>query len=65
MEEKKFIIRPQKYNGGTSVISMRIPGDMLEDVDKVAAETGRTRNEVLMLSIEYALKNLVIEDEKE
>ncbi len=65
MEGKKFIIRPQKYNGATSVISMRIPKDMLEDVDKVAAETGRTRNEVLMLSIEYALKNLVIEEEKE
>ena len=58
--EKKLIIPVQKYIGETSVISMRIPKDMLEAVDKVAAETGRTRNEILMTSIDFALEHLEI-----
>ena len=63
MSEKKLIIQPHKYGGETSVISMRMPKDMLADIDKVAAETGRTRNEIMMLSMEYALQNMQIKDE--
>lgn len=61
MEEKKLIIEPHRYGGETSVISMRMPKEMLGDIDKVAAETGRTRNEILMLSIEFALEHLYIQ----
>lgn len=60
LEERKLIIEPHKYGGETSVISMRMPKEMLEDIDKVAAETGRTRNEILMLSMEFALEHLEI-----
>lgn len=63
MSEKKLIIHPHKYGGETSVISMRMPKDMLADIDKVAVETGRTRNEIMMLSLEYALQNMQIKDE--
>lgn len=59
--EKKLVIQPQKYGGETSVISMRIPKDMLSVVDTVVAETGKTRNEILMLSIEFALEHMVIQ----
>lgn len=41
---------------------MRMPKDMLSDIDAVAAETGRTRNEVMMLSMEFALEHLKIEN---
>ena len=61
MTEKKLVIRPHKYNGVTSVTSMRLPKDMLAAVDAVAAETGKTRNEKLLLSIEFALDNMQIE----
>ena len=61
LEEKKLIIEPHRYGGETSVISMRMPKEMLGDIDKVAAETGRTRNEILMLSIEFALEHLHIQ----
>ncbi len=40
---------------------MRMPKDMLADLDKVAAETGRTRNDILMLSISFALERMEIE----
>lgn len=62
MEEKKLIIRPQKYGGETSVVSMRMPKDMLADLDKIAALTHRSRNEILMLSIEFALEHMEIEE---
>ncbi len=58
---KKLIIQTRKYSGETAVVSMRLPKEMLEAIDKVAAETGRTRNEILMLSLEFALENMQIE----
>lgn len=59
-EEKKLIISPLKYSGETSVVSMRMPKDMLADIDKVAEQTGRTRNEIMMLSMEFALEHMQI-----
>ena len=59
---EKLIIEPLKYSGETSIVSMRMPKEMLADLDKIAAATGRTRNDILMLSLEFALKNLVIEN---
>lgn len=59
-KEKKLVIQPQKYGGETSVVSMRMPKNMLADIDVVANETGRTRNEILMMSIEFALEHMEI-----
>lgn len=59
-KEKKLVIKPQKYGGETSVVSMRMPKNMLADIDVVANETGRTRNEILMMSIEFALEHMEI-----
>jgi metal-responsive CopG/Arc/MetJ family transcriptional regulator len=59
-DNKKLIIQPPKYKGETTVISMRMPKDMLVAIDKVVAETGRNRNEILMLSIDFALENMEI-----
>ena len=51
MEKPKLQITPKKYSGESSVISMRLPKDMLRDIDAVAEETGRTRNEIMLLSM--------------
>lgn len=59
--DEKLVIGPQKYSGETSIVSMRMPRDMLAALDKVASETRRTRNEILMLSIEFALERMEIE----
>ena len=61
MEKPKLQITPKKYGGETSVISLRLPKDMLRDIDTVAEETGRTRNEILLLSMEFALDNMEIQ----
>ncbi len=61
MAEKKLIIQSQRYTGESKVISMRLPMDMLTEIDRVAKETGRTRNEIMQLSLEFALDNMTIE----
>lgn len=61
MAEKKLVIQPQRYTGESKVISMRLPMDMLTEIDRVAKETGRTRNEIMQLSLEFALDNMTIE----
>lgn len=60
MEKPLFRITPKKYTKETSVISMRIPKDMLQDIDAAADASGRTRNEVLSLCLEFALEHMEI-----
>ena len=62
MNDKKLIIRPLRYGGETTVISLRLSKKMLGIIDRIAQETGRTRNEILILSMEFALENLEIEN---
>ena len=62
MSEAKFQITPKKYNGESSVVSMRMPKDMLRDIDEIAAKIGRTRNEFMLMSLEFAIDHLEIEE---
>ena len=62
MAEKKLVIRPHKYSGESTVISLRLPKEMLTVIDQVASDTGRTRNEILILSTEFALENMEISE---
>lgn len=62
MTDPKLEIIPKKYSGESTVISLRITKAMLADIDKIAAETGRTRNELMSLSLEFALKHIKIID---
>ena len=56
----KLIIPPKPYTAETTVISARLPKDMIADLDKVAKMTGRTRNEIMLMCLEFALKNLEV-----
>ncbi len=59
----KLKIPPKAYTGETTVISARLPKDMIADLDNVAKMTGRTRNEIMLLCMEFALKNLELSEE--
>ena len=61
--EKKLTIEQKKYKGESSVVSARLPIDVIKDVDRIAKETGRTRNEILILCLEFALENIEIKGE--
>ena len=43
-------------------MSVRIPKDMLAQIDSVAELTGRTRNELLLKCITFSLDHMEIED---
>ena len=60
MDKPIFWIRQKKYMGETVVISMRIPKDMLKDIDEAACISGRTRNEILSMGLEFALNHMTI-----
>lgn len=65
MTDKKLIITPRKYSGETSVVSARLPIEMIKSLDNAAKATNRNRNEVIALCLEYALDNLILDtDEK-
>ena len=58
MERPVLYISPKKYTRESAVISCRIPKDMLDEIDRLAASTGRARNEVIGLCLEFALEHL-------
>lgn len=62
MAEKKLVIKPHRFGGETTVISLRLPKEMLAVIDQAATDTGRTRNEILLLSMEFALENMEINE---
>lgn len=64
MEKPLLRITPKKYTKETSVISMRIPKDMLQDIDAAAEVSGRTRNEVLSMCLEFAIEHMSIDEKR-
>ena len=60
MDKPKLKITPKKYGGGSTVVSMRLSTELLRDIDKVAAVTGRNRNELMTMSLEFALNHMEI-----
>lgn len=62
MEKEKFVVKVKKNYGETSVVSARLPMEIVKKLDHAANNTGRTRNELILLCIEYALTKLEVED---
>lgn len=60
MSEPVLRISPKKYNGETTIISMRLAKELVKDIDAVASMTGRNRNEILTMSLEFALNHMEI-----
>ena len=61
MSEKKLKISTKKYTGDTAVISARLPNDLIRKIDNICEQTGRNRNEVMQLCLEFAIHNIEIE----
>lgn len=64
MDTPKLQIKQKKYTAESAIVSMRIPKDMIQDLDAVAAKTGRTRNEIIAMSLEFALEHMDIVESK-
>ena len=64
MPDKKLVISSKKFRGDTSVVSVRLPNDMIERLDDIAEQTGRTRNEIIQKCLAYSIENIEISDNK-
>lgn len=62
--EKKLIITSKRYRGETMVVSSRLTNELVEELDRIAEQTGRTRNEIIQLCLEFAVNNIEIEEGK-
>lgn len=62
VDMKKLIITPNRYGGKSSVVSARIPDEMIQELDELSRKTSKSRNELLVTMIEFALDNIEIED---
>ena len=60
MPEPILKIQKKKYGGDTTVVSVRMPKELLKDIDKVADLSGRTRNEIVTMSLEFSLNHTEI-----
>ena len=61
MEIPKLKIRLKKYTGESTVVSMRMPRDMVKEIDSITAATGYTRTELMMLCLEFSLQHMEIQ----
>jgi predicted DNA-binding protein len=62
MEVKKLVIASKKYRGESMVVSTRLPNELVSSLDEIAQKTGRTRNEIMQMCLEFAVENLEIKE---
>lgn len=62
--DDKLIIKPKKYKGndGYKTFSIRIKEELVESIDLISAKTDRSRNELISIFLEYAIKHCKVEE---
>lgn len=64
MDQEKLILTPKpKGEDEHRTFSIRVPKSTLLRIEDFAAKTGRNRNEVINIFLEYSLKHCVVTDE--
>lgn len=61
MAEDKLIITVKKYVGESAVVSARLPVDLIKRLDDICDVTGRNKNEVIQMCIEFAVERIEID----
>ena len=62
MPDKKLVIISKKYRGDSSIVSVRLPNELIQKLDEIAEKTGRTRNEIIQTCLEFSIDNLEIDN---
>jgi len=60
--KEKLVISSKKYRGDSTVISIRLPDDLISKLDSIAEDTGRTRNEIIQKCLAFSVDNLEIKE---
>ena len=61
MKDDKLVIR-KRGEDGYKMISVRIREDTLEKLDRLAADSNHSRNELINLLLSYGVDNVVVEE---
>lgn len=62
MSEKKLVISSKRFRGDSSVVSVRLPNELIKKIDEIAEKTGRTRNEIIQTCLEFSIENLEVKN---
>lgn len=64
MNDSELIIykKPPKGEDGHKTFSIRVKDSIVSQIDDISSQTGRTRNELISILLEYALNNYTIRD---
>lgn len=63
MKDEPLIIRPKRPKGedGYKVFSIRIKEDLVSQIDQISVQSGRSRNELIGILLEYAVDRCIID----
>lgn len=61
MNEKLIISKKLKGEDGHKVFSIRVKDEMVERLDKLAAKTNRSRNDLINVLLDFALDHSEVE----
>ena len=61
MDDRKLVISQKKFSGDSSVLSLRVPNELVSRLDDIAESTKRTRNDIILKCLEYAVQNIEID----
>jgi len=64
LDDKKITISKKKYSGETTVVSARLPVELVKKIDAASNATGRTRTEIVQICLEFSVDNLEIKNNK-
>ncbi|MBQ8892883.1 MAG: CopG family transcriptional regulator [Clostridia bacterium] len=65
MDEKLVISKKLKGDDGYKTFSVRLPQETVERLDQLAAETHRSRNDLIKVLLNYALDHSVAEENRD
>lgn len=60
MKNEPLVIK-RRGEDGNKVISLRIKEDLLKSIDKIAAESNYSRNELICMILQHGINNIEIQ----
>ena len=61
MSDEQLVIKKKRGEDGFRVFSVRIAEETVKKIDDIAADSGRSRNEVIGILLEFAAEKCIIE----
>ena len=58
----KFVVSQLRGEDGTTVVTARMPDRLVQRLEEVVIRTGRSRTQIIIMALDYALDRLEIED---